>query len=86
MSYLCLILTSIQERIQQAMKKNPVCYWVLTTHQENHKKKKQYPFDHNDYLTLVDWSDRAILDNKRGAIVENLTVQCIKSHYKQCDE
>ncbi len=30
------------------------------------------PFGFNDYLELVDWSGRAVLDNKRGAIPENI--------------
>ncbi len=29
------------------------------------------PFELNDYIALVDWSGRAILDNKRGSIPSN---------------
>ena len=29
------------------------------------------PFDFDEYLKLIDWSGRAILDNKRAAIPEH---------------
>ncbi len=64
--------TSIQERIQQAMKKEPcslLCFSDKATHKV--QKEKSIPFEHNDYLALVDWSGRAILQNKRGSIPEN---------------
>jgi len=64
--------TSIQERIQQAMKKEPCVLLGFNDTSRKSQKEKAIPFDHNDYLTLVDWSGRAILDNKRGAIAENI--------------
>ncbi|MCU7805819.1 MAG: hypothetical protein KZQ96_21775 [Candidatus Thiodiazotropha sp. (ex Lucinoma borealis)] len=33
---------------------------------------KGLPFRLSDYLQLIDWSGRAILDNKRGFIPDNL--------------
>jgi REP element-mobilizing transposase RayT len=63
--------TSIQERIQQAMKKEPCVLLSFNDTICQSKKDKAIPFEHNDYLALVDWSGRAILENKRGSIPEN---------------
>ena len=63
--------TSIQERIQQAMKKEPCTLLVFSDTASQAEKEKAIPFEHNDYLALVDWSGRAILENKRGSIPEN---------------
>ena len=63
--------TSIQERIQQAMKKEPCVLLGFNDTSSASQKDKAIPFDHNDYLALVDWSGRAILDNKRGSIPDN---------------
>ncbi len=63
--------TSIQERIQQVMKKEPCALLGFNDTSGQSQKEKAIPFDHNDYLALVDWSGRAILDNKRGSIPEN---------------
>jgi len=63
--------TSIQERIQQAIKKKPCDLLGFSDTSDIAQKEKAIPFDHNDYLALVDWSGRAILDNKRGSIPEN---------------
>jgi len=61
--------TSIQERIQKAMRKQP-CK-LLPFQDKTRNKDTAIPFEHNDYLDLVDWSGRAILSNKRGAIPED---------------
>jgi REP element-mobilizing transposase RayT len=64
--------TSIQERIQKAMKKQSC---TLLAFQGNptrkSQKEKAIPFELNEYIALVDWSGRAILQNKRGSIPEN---------------
>jgi hypothetical protein len=58
--------TSIQERIQKAMS-HKQCR--LFPFQETVKNKgKSIPFERDAYLELVDWSGRAILENKRGSI------------------
>jgi hypothetical protein len=62
--------TSIQERIQRAMKKQP-CTLLPFQDTTNHKDKA-IPFELNEYLALVDWSGRAILHNKRGSIPERV--------------
>jgi REP element-mobilizing transposase RayT len=61
--------TSIQERIQKAMQKQ-VCT-LLPFQDKTNEKEVVIPFEHNAYLDLVDWSGRAILSNKRGAIPAN---------------
>ena len=58
--------TSIQERIQHAMKKQACT--LLPFQNITPDKSKAIPFELNDYFTLVDWSGRAILENKRGSI------------------
>ena len=58
--------TSIQERIQKAMAKQKCT--LLPFQDSTNQKDKAIPFEHNDYLSLVDWSGRAILENKRGSI------------------
>lgn len=58
--------TSIQERIQLAMKKKKCS--LLAFNDTSNQKDKAIPFEQNDYFALVDWSGRAILDNKRGSI------------------
>ncbi len=63
--------TSIQERIQQAIKKEPCVLLGFNDTSCASQKEKAIPFDYNDYLTLVDWSGRAILDKKRGSIPAN---------------
>jgi len=62
--------TSIQERIQKAMIKQQTCS-LLPFYNETYKKDKAIPFEQNDYFALVDWSGRAILENKRGSIPVN---------------
>ncbi|HIQ14291.1 MAG TPA: hypothetical protein EYH38_01800 [Leucothrix sp.] len=61
--------TSIQERIQKVMKKQSCA--LLPFHNKTDKKDKSIPFEENDYIALVDWSGRAILENKRGSISAN---------------
>jgi hypothetical protein len=61
--------TSIQERIQIAKAKQTCT--LLPFQDKTHQKEKAIPFEHNDYLTLIDWSGRAILDNKQGSIPAN---------------
>jgi len=58
--------TSIQERIQKAMKKQNCD--LLPFQDQAKNKENTIPFELNDYIALVDWSGRAILENKRGAI------------------
>lgn len=61
--------TSIQERIQKAMSLKP-CE-LLPFHDKSDDKVSAIPFELNDYIALVDWSGRAILENKRGSIPSN---------------
>jgi len=58
--------TSIQERIQKAMKKQSCDLLPFQNQAKN--KDSTIPFELNDYIALVDWSGRAILENKRGYI------------------
>ena len=37
---------------------------------ENHERA--IPYESRDYLELVDWSGRAVIEGKRGSIPENL--------------
>ena len=59
--------------MQQAMKKAPCTLLGFsdTVNQTQAQKEKAIPFERNDYFALVDWSGRAILQNKRGSIPEN---------------
>ena len=59
--------TSIQERLQRAMRKKQSCT-LLPFQNKTDNKDKAIPFEQNDYFTLVDWSGRAIVENKRGSI------------------
>ena len=65
--------TSIQERIHQAMNKTTGS--LLPFHDEADlsfkSKENAIPFELNEYLALVDWYGRAILENKRGSILHN---------------
>ena len=61
--------TSIQERIQKVMSKQPCT--LLSFHDGRCELEPQIPIEYNTYLDLVDWSGRAILANKRGAIPES---------------
>ena len=61
--------TSIQERIQKILKKQEC---NLLAFQCSTYSNKAIPFEFAEYLALVDWSGRAILDNKRGAIAEDI--------------
>lgn len=63
--------TSIQERIQKAMTKKQQGCFLLPFYAETDKKEKAIPFEQNDYFALVDWSGRAILENKRGLIPDD---------------
>ena len=58
--------TSIQERIQQAMKKQACT--LLPFQSTTNDQSKAIPFELNDYFALVDWSGRAIIETKRGSI------------------
>ena len=64
--------TSIQERIQKAMNKQ-ACTLLpfVNTAKSEAQEETAIPFELNDYISLVDWSGRAILQNKRGSIPEN---------------
>lgn len=61
--------TSIQERIQKAMNRKK-CE-LLPFHDKTNNKTSAIPFELNDYIALVDWSGRTILENKRGSIPAN---------------
>ncbi|MEB8434298.1 hypothetical protein OO007_18820 [Cocleimonas sp. KMM 6892] len=61
--------TSIQERIQKVMNKRK-CE-LLPFHDKTNNKTSAIPFELNDYIALIDWSGRAILENKRGSIPAN---------------
>ena len=65
--------TSIQERIHLVMNKKTGT--LLPFYDEANldfkNKEKAIPFELNDYLALVDWSGRAILESKRGWIPHN---------------
>ncbi len=61
--------TSIQERIQKVMTKQNCA--LLPFHNKNNNKDKSIPFEQNEYIALVDWSGRAILESKRGSIPAN---------------
>ena len=61
--------TSIQERIQSIMKDQKAELLPFTD--KTKLQEAVIPFNQNEYLELVDWSGRAILDNKRGFIPEN---------------
>ncbi len=74
--------TSIQERIrvyaakQDAQKKGKKIPTRLVQFAKNDRiSQKQVPidFDLKDYMALIDWTGRAIRDDKKGAIPEHLT-------------
>ena len=70
--------TSIYERIHVAIiKKNPSTdgapkQLMAFAGYERQDRPNGIPFRLKDYLTLVDWTGRAIRENKRGAIPEEL--------------
>ncbi len=61
--------TSIQERIQKVMQKQHCDLLPFSDSTKN--KETAIPFELNEYIALVDWSGRAILQNKRGSIPAN---------------
>ena len=61
--------TSIQERIQKVMQKKHCDLLPFVDCTKN--KETAIPFELNEYIALVDWSGRAILQNKRGSIPAN---------------
>jgi hypothetical protein len=64
--------TSIQERIQKVMNQKKCSLLPFVNTVKTAKEKEgAIPFELNDYIALVDWSGRAILDNKRGSIPAN---------------
>jgi len=65
--------TSIQERIQKVMSKKACKLLPFhdTTIHNAKRKATAIPFELNDYIALVDWSGRAVLENKRGLIPVN---------------
>ena len=64
--------TSIQERLQKTMQQQPCSLLpfadCIDSADNNANNNTSIPFELHDYLALVDWSGRAILDNKRGSI------------------
>lgn len=60
--------TSIQERIQRAIQNTPSDLLSFQNKAKKSDKYKAIPFELNEYIALVDWSGRAILQNKRGSI------------------
>jgi REP element-mobilizing transposase RayT len=74
--------TSIQERIQRRdprrrnLKKGNLgqtVHSLLSFADQGNNPDTALPFNFPDYLELVDWSGRAIVQGKRGAIPEQLT-------------
>ncbi len=63
--------TSIQERINKAVNRQACSLLPFQDKESNERKTTTIPFEHNDYLALVDWSGRAILEHKRGSIPAN---------------
>jgi REP element-mobilizing transposase RayT len=61
-------LTSIQERIQ----KTKIVRLLSLDPTQNGTLQNLVPIDLPDYLELVDWTGRAVLENKRGVIPEKL--------------
>jgi REP element-mobilizing transposase RayT len=64
------VFTSIEERIQQAL--SPKDLPLLPFADQAGHKENKIPFKLNNYISLVDWSGRAILLHKRGAIPETI--------------
>ncbi len=70
--------TSVYERIQAVMTEHPFSDatpegLLPFVGNERQNQPKGVPFRLMDYLTLVDWTGRAIRDDKRGAIPQQLT-------------
>ncbi len=64
--------TSIQERINKALNKQPCLLLPFQDTAKDDKKASAIPFECNEYIALVDWSGRAVLENKRGSIPDNI--------------
>ncbi len=63
--------TSVRERIQQHLGKPHQADNLLVMDGDN-SNSQGIPFYLNDYLELIDWSGRAIRENKSGSIPINL--------------
>jgi REP element-mobilizing transposase RayT len=86
--------TSIQERIHAhsaklntRMKKKsvPAGRGLVPFAQHDHSNRKLSPldFDLNDYLALIDWTGRAIRDDKKGAIPDHVVPLVVKLGIEQ---
>jgi len=75
--------TSIQERIQKTLKKQD-CN-LLGFQCTDPKSKKAIPFEYAEYLALVDWSGRAILNDKRGAIPDTIPPILVRLGFEHKD-
>ena len=68
--------TSIQSRIRANEKQQSQCHPVKLQHfidSEHREKEHGIQFSLHDYLELVDYTGRAIVENKRGYIPSHLT-------------
>lgn len=64
--------TSVQQRLQQAMKKSTGCKPRLMPFREKQSQDQRFhavPFNLQDYIDLVDWTGRHIRADKRGHIL-----------------
>jgi REP element-mobilizing transposase RayT len=75
--------TSIQERIQKTLKKQDCS--LLGFQCADPKSDKAIPFEYAEYLALVDWSGRAILNDKRGAIPDTIPPILVRLGFESKD-
>jgi len=60
--------TSIQERIKKIMQNESCELLPFVNNAKKHQKQKAIMFEINEYIALVDWSGRAIRQDKQGFI------------------
>ena len=64
--------TSVQERIEQWKSSDRSQEWLKPMRKETQEPDGFIPFAVSDYFELVDWTGRAVRDDKRGAISSQL--------------